>query len=76
MQALPSGPITIPCLFGQANAQLRVPIVGVLHGAINLLMAPNLHPVLTVTEYELCMQAWLKDSLIDIQETLIERVQI
>ena len=32
--------------------------------------------VLTVTEYELCMQAWLKDSLIDIQETLIERIQI
>ena len=35
--------------------------------------------VLTVTEYELCMQAWLKDSLIDmmidIQETLIERIQ-
>ena len=42
-------------------------------------MAHKLHPVLTVTEYELCMQAWLKDSLIDmmidIQETLIEIIQ-
>ena len=41
----------------------------------------HVHPilVLTIAEYEFCMQAWLKDSLIDmmidIQETLIERIQ-
>ena len=68
--------MTRPHYIGQAKAQLRVPVVGVLHGAVCLW-----HPilVLTIAEYEFCMQAWLKDSLIDmmidIQETLIERIQ-